>query len=118
MKAVVFRIALFLTVARCTESSVLAQSPPSLFGGFRSLPPLSFDPIALPPPATGSPRLPLFGMTSFLQDPLDVEDEDRSSPLDPGPSDEPGFVFALGPYRPNFDMRGLGERKRLGYWKL
>ena len=63
----------------------------------------------MPPPST--PKLPIFGMTSFLQSPLDIDDPD------PGSDGDPSMVFAFGKYRPNFDSNPTGERRPAGYQK-
>jgi hypothetical protein len=114
----VLHLGLLLLVSRLAESSAPAQEPTPAFDRlFLTKPRIDFDSTPFAFPDRGSARLPLFG-SSFLQPPLDVLDEDfGQSPLDVKP-DEPGTVFALGAYRPNFDFRPTGERRPLGYYKV
>ena len=119
MKLAPLPLALAVCFAPLGETRSFAQLTPSVFEGLPPRRTIDFEaaPGALNSP--GSARLPLFGMTSFLQNPLDIDDEDDPSlsPLDASPESTAGFVFSLGAYRPNFDLRPASERRAYGYVK-
>ena len=102
-------LALFL--APLTSARASAQVLASPFDAYRET--VSFtDEVARPTAATWTPKLPLFGMTSFLQNPLDIDDPDTSD----GDGDS-GVLVSFGRYLPNFDTNPTGERRPIGYQK-
>jgi hypothetical protein len=109
------RLSHLLTLAAClaplTPARALAQLPASPFDVYREPTSFTDEPTRSAPPPT-TPRLPLFGMTSFLQNPLDIDDSDTSDA-----DGDSGVLVSFGRYRPNFDFNPYSERRPVGYQK-
>jgi hypothetical protein len=110
------RLSHLLILAACLAPLVpargVAQSPASPFDDYRELVSFADEAPRVAPPSTSTPRLPLFGMTSFLKNPIDIDDTDTSD------SDgDSGMIVSFGRYLPNFDSNPTAERRPQGYQK-
>ena len=98
-------------LAALAPARAVAQVPASPFDAYREVVPFNDDAPRIVA-SSPTPKLPLFGMTSFLQNPLDIDDRDTSD------SDgDSGVLFSMGRYLPNFDSNPSGERRPNGYQK-